>query len=516
MSQPPGLGVAGRLIGATLAGLLLTLAFPPMSWWPVAAISVACLVLVVRGRSGWAGFGYGIAFGLAFTLPNLHWITVVGTDAWLGLATYTAVWLGLAGAGTAVVQRLSWWPLAVPAVWALSEAVRSRVPFGGWTWSRIGFSQDSGLLLPWASLAGVFALTFVVVLTGSLLAALVMSARGHRWPAVMAAVAGISSVVLVGMLLPVPTAGQGDPDRIKVAVIQGNVPEAGLDFNAERRAVLDNHVRQTLLLAQDVAEGRQDAPDVVLWPENASDIDPYRNADARSAIDAAAKAIGVPILIGAVVDDPEDPTKVYNQAIVWDPETGPGSTYTKQNLVPFGEYIPFRDFLAPRIGRFDQIPRDFVPGEDPGGLDVGPVRLGTSLCFDVAYDDTMRNTAADGAQFLVVQTNNATYNGTGQTEQQLAMSKVRAVEHGRAVVVVATSGVSAVVGPDGNVVPGTYVSELVDARYVVDVPLRTTRALATALGAVPELLVALLGLVAVALGWRVGRRPDTGGEHPTE
>ena len=141
-----------------------------------------------------------------------------------------------------------------------------------------------------------------------------------------------------------------------------------------------------------------------------------------------------------------------NSGVVWDPQTGPGERYVKRHPVPFGEYIPFRAQLSGWIERLDQIPRDFYAGDRPGNLDVGPAAVGDVICFEVAYDGLVRDVVTGGADVLVVQTNNATYNGTGQPQQQMAMSRLRAVEHGRTVLVAATSGISAVVAPDGEVV----------------------------------------------------------------
>ena len=134
----------------------------------------------------------------------------------------------------------------------------------------------------------------------------------------------------------------------------------------ERRAVLDNHVTQTLALAQAVSRGDAPQPDVVVWPENSSDLDPYTNADARTAISTAARAIEAPVLVGAVITNPDDPATVLNVGIVWDPVSGPQERYVKQHPVPFGEYVPFRPLLTRLIGRFDLVPRDFVAGSAPG------------------------------------------------------------------------------------------------------------------------------------------------------
>ena len=204
--------------------------------------------------------------------------------------------------------------------------------------------------------------------------------------------------------------------------------------------------------------------------------------------------------------NPADPERVLNQGIVWDPVAGPGQRYTKRYLVPFGEYIPFRDVLAPLISRFDRIPRDFAAGSAPGGLDIAGTRLGDAICFDVAYDRALREAVRDGGRFLVVQTNNATYNGTEQPAQQLAMSRVRAVEHGRAVVVVSTSGLSAVIAPDGRVVPGTSLGELQAGRFVVEVPQRDALTISDRIGVLPEFLIAGAALAVLITSVRAGRR----------
>lgn len=506
-----------RLALAAVAGAALSFAYSPHSLWWIAPLSVAALSGAVRELSIPRGFLLGWVFGLGLFLPLLSWLgAVIGRDAGIGLSVYSALWLGAVGAGTAAVTRLSFWPLWTACVWVLFEAVSGRIPFGGWGWGRLGFASESAPWLPWAGVAGVPGLTFLVALLGAGLAWLALD----RGPVRARAIGGaaIAAVVVVAVLWPVPTSPQdiAGPAQRQVGLIQGNVPRAGLDFNAQRREVLDNHVRQTLYLAEDVAAGEYPQPDFVLWPENAADIDPFRNDDARAAIDAAARAIGAPLLVGAVLDDPDDDRYVYNVGIVWDPVTGPGDSYTKRNLVPFGEYVPFRGVLASVISRFDRVPRDFVAGTEPGDLDIGGTRIGDAICFDVAYDDALRQATRAGGRMLVVQTNNATYNGTEQTAQQLAMSRIRAVEHGRAVAVVATSGLSAVINPDGSIMPGTYLGELTDGRYVVAIPQRDTLTLADRWGPLPEALASIAGAVAIVLGWRRGRGvsevTDDGGE----
>lgn len=247
--------------------------------------------------------------------------------------------------------------------------------------------------------------------------------------------------------------------------------------------ITDNHATATEKLAADVRAGKAKKPDLVIWPENSSDLDPYQYPQAYDRIDQAVKAIGVPVLVGALVDHPTKEGYVYNEGIVWDPKKGPGASYTKQHPVPFGEYVPFREQLSKIITRFQRVPRNFYPGDHTGLLKVGPARLGDVICFEVAYDQIVHDTVNAGARALVVQTNNATYGRTGQPEQQLAMSKLRAVEHGRAVVTAATSGISAVVAPDGTVthrIP-EFTQGVVSAR----IPLRDETTLADRVGAAP-------------------------------
>ena len=257
-----------------------------------------------------------------------------------------------------------------------------------------------------------------------------------------------------------------------------------------------------------MAAGTLPRPDAVIWPENASDLDPFNDARAASLVEAAVKDVGVPVLVGAVLDDDRDPRHyVQNAGIVWDPVTGPGERYVKRHPVPFGEYLPFRSVVTKLVGRFALVPRDFRHGTKVGVLTLGPARIGDVICFEIAYDGIVRDAVTAGGRVIVVQTNNATYGRTGESEQQLAMSRLRAVEHGRSVLVVATSGISAVVAPDGTVVDRS--KEFTRDLLVAEVPLRGSLTLADRLGAWPELLASLLGL-AWALGAARRKPTDVG------
>lgn len=313
--------------------------------------------------------------------------------------------------------------------------------------------------------------------------------------------------MVVGAIIPRPTGGE----LINIAAVQGNVPRAGLDFNAERRAVLDHHVAATQRLAAQVRAGVTVQPDVVLWPENASDIDPTRNADAAAAISAAVAAIGAPTLVGAVLSEPAG--KLSNVGIVWTPADGPTQRYVKRRPVPFAEYVPQRGFFRTVTTKVDLVPKDFVAGQRVGVLPLGPATVVDAICFEVAFDDLLRDTVRAGANLLVVQTNNATFGRSDESVQQLAMSRLRAVEYGRTVVHISTVGVSALIAPDGRqlIVSEPFTQLALTARL----PLRNNLTPAVRVGAWPEAALSLLACVAVGLpllsrprrqvsGWRRG------------
>ncbi|WP_433461375.1 apolipoprotein N-acyltransferase [Spirillospora sp. CA-128828] len=517
-SRLRGGGRAGwpRTLLAVAAGLLMWPAFPPIGLTPLAPAGVALLTLALRGQAARTAAWLAFAAGAAFFIPVLEGISRIGPDGWIILSLVQAAYFLPLGAGIALVSRLPGWPVWTAALWVGEELLRGRVPFGGFPWARLAFSQTATPLTPYASYGGAPLVTFLTALIGGLLACAALAAhRAYRarqarasgpetgegaaprtWRTLVPAavcLAAVAAVVGGGTLIPTPASGR----PVTVAVIQGNVPRLGLDFLGQRKAVLNNHVKATHELAAQVRAGKVAKPQLVVWPENASDLDPYAEPDAYNAIDGAVKDVGVPVLVGALTDTP-DGEKVENRGIVWDPETGPGDYYVKRHPVPFGEYLPFRDVLTKLITRFQRIPRDFAKGTRSGVMRLGPVNIGDVICFEVAYDKEVRDVAR--GNILVVQTNNATYGKTSLPPQQIAMSRLRAVEHGRTILVAATSGISAIVAPDGRMIDRSR--EFVPDIQVASVPARTSRTLSDRLGEAPEWTLALLGLGALcAAAW---------------
>jgi apolipoprotein N-acyltransferase len=487
MSRYSRLLRAGTALGG---GVLLYAGAPPRELWWLAPLALAVLWVVLHGRSARAGFSYGFAYGLGFFLPLLSWVgELVGSLPWLALATLEAVVLGLAAAGIAVVSRMPAAAVWATGVWVAAEALIARVPFGGFPWGRAAFGQPSGVFLPVAAIGGAPLLTAAVVLAGFGTGELLRRIGLGRGTALAVPALLVIVPVVGGLLAGTVVGGTAQDGQVVAAVVQGNVPRAGLDFNAQRRAVLDNHAARTRQLGADITAGKYPRPALVIWPENSSDIDPLRNADARTEIDQAARAIGAPILVGAVLQTDDEHTT--NTAIVWDPIAGPGQRHDKRPL-PFAEYIPYRDFFrlfSPYVDRVG----NFVPGSHTGVVDLGGVRVAVATCSEVVFDGLVRNGIRSGAQLLAVPTNNATFGFTEMTYQQQAISRVRAVEHGRSVLVAATSGVSAVITPDGTVTQETTL--FTPAALVAQVPLRSGATLATRLGSTPEWTLAAVGFV---------------------
>ncbi|MDP9794416.1 apolipoprotein N-acyltransferase [Catenuloplanes nepalensis] len=539
------------IIAAAVAGLALLVSFPPFGQWWLAPAGAGLLAVTLHGRRVRAGAGLGFIAGLVMFMPMISWTNIhVGNLPWTLLSVLEAAYVAAMGAAYAfaapLTDRRRWLtPLLTGTLWVAQEAARSRTPFGGFPWGKLAFGQGEVPLLHWAVLGGAPLVTFMVAVTGGLLATAALTLlrpaataadsrdadaagrsagtagaegeRVRRAPAVPAKVfvpaawvAGAVVAALAGALVPVAKPA-GDP--VTVAFVQGNVPRLGFDFNAQRLAVLDNHVRGTLDLAARVAAGQEKRPALVVWPENASDVDPLDSQVAAAQISRAANAIGAPILVGGVTDGSTDRT-VRNIGVLWWPAGTTGGKagadldqlYIKRHPVPFAEYIPLRSIARMVSKEVDRVSRDFEPGDRPGVIDSGATVIGDVICFEIAYDGLVRDVVTGGAQILAVQTNNATFN-TAEAEQQLAMVQLRAVEHGRDALMASTVGVSAFVGADGHVQDQTVFNTV--AVVVRDMTESTELTVATRLGHWPELALTVLGLtlLAGAAVVRIRRRP---------
>jgi apolipoprotein N-acyltransferase len=513
----PLLRLRWALLTALAGGLLLAAAFPPAGLWPLAVVGPSLLVLALSGRSLRAAFAVGLTFGLGFFLPLLSWVMNLAWFAWVALAIASALIFAVFTIGQRLLLNLRWWPLAVAGWWVAAEAFRDRWPWGGFPWGRLAMSQAGLPTQGWAAIGGAPVLSFVVALTGTTLAWILLTAltasraggaggwRAGRWrrtavaAVAFAATAGVSCLPAALPLDPVP----GGAKTAEVAAIQGNVPRARGSLAAQLNndlVVTLNHATATDKLAAKVAAGTLPRPDLVVWPENSTDIDPTQYPPIYQEIASAASAIGRPILVGAVLQDP-----MRNAGVLWLPGKGPTASYVKRRLVPFGEYLPFRSLISKITSLTQLLPTDFVPGDKTVVFSVGQIKLGDVICYEVGFDGLVRSEVQAGANLLSMQSNDATFERVGEitaeSGQQLAMARLRAVEFDRSVVVASTTGYSAIIAPDGHLITssGTWQQAELEAR----VPLLTGTTLANRLGAWPEW--AIVAATALALGLAAAR-----------
>lgn len=477
---------------------MMNLGFPDVGWWPLTIVGTALVVASLRGRSVGGAMLVGAVSGFAFYGTLIEWLTVyLGIVPWLALTLVQVIYTALGGvlialawrwvpqAWPGVAGRLVLAPAVVAAVWTVRETVSSNFPWGGFAWGRLAHSQAEGPLAHWAAWVGFSGLTFLIAWFAAALVAAVIEREVELLYRGIAT-AGASVALLIWPAVPIATTGS-----ITVAAVQGN-SNSGLFASYERGQILQDHYAATSPLFD-----RNLDLDVVVWPENSSDLDPLRNPDAAAMLDVVSRRLDAPLVVGTITYD-EDTERTFNSVLLWKAGEGATGQYDKVNPVPFAEYLPAREFfypLAPSL--FDLVPRDFSFGERDAVIDINGVTAGISICFDIVHDDFVARQLDEGAEVMLAPTNNADFGQTDQGIQQLAIARLRAIEAGRSLVNISTVGASAIVLPDGSTLealprfqPGTMVQE---------VPLSDTVTPANALGRTLEWGVILFGLMSIGL-----------------
>ncbi|WP_430866752.1 apolipoprotein N-acyltransferase [Demequina aurantiaca] len=450
-----------RFVAAIVGGVLLTLAFPDFGVWPLAFVSVIVLWFALRGATAWGGFFLGWAYGIVFFAPLLWWAYVaVGPIPWAALSIVEALAFALFGMAWAQIRRSGLlenreWAAApaFAALWIAVEQLRSMFPFGGFPWGRIAESLVDSPTARFAWLGGIPLAGFVAVLIAALLALVIEFLILRR--VLSAALALFVAVVVFFGGIQLPINSEAQDGTIALGIIQGDVPNDGLDSFKQARLVTENHLAGTEALV-----ASEPGPiDLLVWPENAVDLDPRVDAESAAAVTQAAQLAEAPLLFGTVDYTPVEGR--YNTSILWSENGTVMDTYSKQRPAPFAEYIPIREVARIFSPAVDRVTQDVIPGVGVATIDVpvertgSTVRVSTVICFEVAYDQIVRDSVADGAQIIIVQTNNASFGLTAESTQQLAMTRLRAIETGRVAVQASTVGVSAVVDPRGRVMQET-------------------------------------------------------------
>ena len=406
------------LLLSALSGGLLSAAYEPVGKWWIAPIAIAVhmYALSLTQRKVLSVF----IFAATLNLIVLHWSsTFVGSVPWLILALGLAVfYLPLS-----LVSR--WGMSSYPLIYILLEEVRNRFPFGGFGWVRIAYTQADAPYSKIAAIGGASALSALTVLLGLIL----FHAVNKKW-------SKIAVLPFLFLFIPINVSAFATTN---VLMIQGNVPQMGLDFNSRAKAVFNNHFERT----QSELKANSNV-DFVLWPENSVDVDPFQNKDVKQALDSIQK----PLIIGAIVEKGDS---ILNTSILWGGELPP--TYVKQHLTPFGEYIPLRS-LASAISPYTDRVKDFESGNGQVFFSVKEAVIAPVICFELV-DDELLHKAAVSSNILAVQTNSATFGMSAESAQQLEMTRVRAIEHGRNIVSVSTTGYSAIIDSKGKVLQKT-------------------------------------------------------------
>ena len=419
------------LLLSALSGVLLSASFEPVGKWWVAPIAIAVhmYALSISSRKVLSSF----IFGLTLNLIVLHWSsTFVGSIPWVILA----IGLSLFYLPLALVSK--WGITAYPLIYILLEEVRNRFPFGGFGWVRIAFTQADAPYAKVAAIGGASALSAAVVLI-----ALVIFHISHR---------KISLLPLLPFLIVLVPVNTSVVDSTNVLMIQGNVPQMGLDFNSRAKAVFNNHFERTQM---EIAKNPN--VDFILWPENSVDVDPFLNSDVKKSLDS----IKQPLIIGAIVNKGN---RLLNTSILWGEELP--ETYIKQHLTPFGEYIPLRSLARIVSPLVDEV-EDFSPGDSGKTLEIGTIRVAPVICYEL-IDDALLEKAAKNSNILAVQTNSATFGMSAESAQQLSITRIRAIEHGRNIASVSTTGYSAIIDSSGKILQKTSMGTADSIRASVD------------------------------------------------
>lgn len=492
---------------AAVGGFALTLALPPVGWWPLVLVSVTLALITLVGRSVGGALLVGGTYGGTLFFTHLIWVgEFLGPLPWIALAGLETLLFALGTVPIALAYRwtarfspratghLLGVPLLVGGLWAGREIVLESWPYSGFPWVRVGMAVVDSPMAQIASWTGVTGLSALFV---ALCAAVVQWARAGGLRFLRGALTAVGVLVLLLAVPQFPTSAAGTFD---VGWVQGDGPAAYFDTR-EPNAVLDAQTQATLpLLGQPM--------DLLVWPEGGVDSDPLADADTAAALDSIVRDAGAPLLMNAATTRGAN---VFNTSLLWTMDPEEPQRHDKVNPVPFGEYVPDRwlyEKIVPDL--VGLIQREYAAGTNPPLVTVGDVGVGLAICFDVIYDQVIWDGARDGAQMYVFQTNNADFRGTAENLQQIAFARMRAIETGRAAINVSTTGTSQVIAPDGATIARIPVDTAGAA--ITTVPLRTGLTPAATLGPwiKPLIMLGAIGaLTALGILHRVRHCPTS-------
>ena len=454
----------GRSLFAILGGLLLAISFPAPNFAPGTFIGLFFSFLAIHNLGFFRALWVGLLGGFTFFATVLIWLTTyLGPIPWAVLSLAEGLFFGFGMAVAALVWR--WLETFRPsrvktaliafslgAIYTGREFFAAHFPFDGFPWARIGLSQVENPLAKWVWAIDISGLSWLIVSIVALVVIKFLSPlpagsglakRTRSWTPAL-----ITWSIVFGLAFLVPLPNSANAGQLKVAAIQGNA-NAGLFADNKPGTILDKHLNEAQVLLQ---SGEAKNLDLMVWPENSSDLDPLSTMEANVKITKFVnKDLKAPLLFGTKTIRGSN---FYNEVDLWEPEKGLTDYYDKKRPVPFGEYVPYRPFfmaLAPDM--IGMIGWDMSAGTRDGLFDIdGKARVGSLICFEVTIDDLTYDLVDDGATALMIQTNSADFGKSEQGVQLAAISRMRAIETGRTVVSISTVGVSGIYSPDGSII----------------------------------------------------------------
>jgi apolipoprotein N-acyltransferase len=460
------------LVLACLSAALLLLAFPTFNLGILAWFALVPLLLALEGKSLRATLILCYVTGLLSTAGILSWlwkvsgVTLVHIVFVFGyLALYVAIW----GGAVYWVRKRTSLPLALvaPPLWVAQEYVRSHFFFLGFPFMLLGHSQYlHPSVIQIASITGTYGLSYLIVLVNAIVAEMILFSRqSERSVKNLFSCSGpLLTRIALGILCLVVTVSYGfsviaDPaeyDQERIALIQGNIPRSSEWSPGYSDEILGKYANLT-------RQSSQRTPKLIIWPESAVPGYVLQNGSLREQVASLAKEVGTYLLVGnseyGKFENQElkrkyvskKQTLYHNSMVLFSPQGQVEGRYRKIELVPFGEYIPLKDYVRwPKA--IAPVEANFLPGDEFTVFDVGGTPVATMICWEVMYPELFREFVKRGAALIVSAHNAVWFNESPVTYQYLAVSAILAAQHRRAVATVGNTGATALTDPYGNIV----------------------------------------------------------------
>ena len=440
-----------------MAGLLVAASLPPWGFWPLSFLGIAVFETAIQkattGRQRLAG---GWLFGAAWLLPGMCWMWFLTIPGYLVIG---AIFAGFHAVAAWAAPRGSWRVIGRPAAHTLAEALRFCFPFGGVPLASLPIAQAAGPFATVGRVGGAILLTWFVFQIGFALSGpspvvpALARKRGVTSKGEWHGIAGLTTALLLWLVLaPIADAGNSSNGHLRVAIVQGGGVQGTHAIDTSSADVLARHLQAT-------AGIEAGSVDLVVWPENVIDVAQFAGSDELAAVAAQAKRIGAPFAVG-ITEDTADGDHFLNAQVIITPAGDVISRYDKVRRVPFGEYMPWRGLLHALGAPTNLVPRDAIAGTGPAVLELPDgTRLATVISWEVFFGGRVNEGVEAGGEFIINPTNGSSYTWTVLQSQQIAASRLRAIEQHRWVVQASPTGFSAFISPAGDVYQRTDVSE---------------------------------------------------------